>query len=265
VRPAASSGERFAERRMLRRAALLLAICCGGMALWTAAAGGQGQPPASPSAGDQALAQRGQDLYAQSCAGCHGEDLRGRKGQGPPLRGVGAAAVDFYLSTGRMPIADPTDEPVRADPAFSKRDIGALVAYVGSFGGPAIPSADPDRGDIARGKEAFTESCAGCHQVVGRGGVVTGAFVPALTDATPRQIAEAVRIGPYLMPKFGEKQIDQAELNDIAAYVRAQRDPDDRGGWGIGNIGPVPEGLIAWLLAGVVLLGIVRVLGERAR
>jgi ubiquinol-cytochrome c reductase cytochrome c subunit len=250
-------------RRLLRRAAVLLAVCCGGMAVWSAAAGGQ-DPPAAPPSRDPALAQRGRDLYTQSCAGCHGEDLRGRKGQGPALRGAGAAAVDFYLSTGRMPLADPTDEPVRADPAFSRRDVDALVAYVSGFGGPAIPTVNPDRGDVARGKEAFTESCAGCHQVLGRGGVVTGAFVPALTDATPRQLAEAVRVGPYLMPKFGERQIDQAELDDIAAYVRAQRDPDDRGGWGIGNIGPVPEGLVAWLLAGV-LLGVVRALGERAR
>jgi ubiquinol-cytochrome c reductase cytochrome c subunit len=139
------------------------------------------------------------------------------------------------------------------------------VAYVSGFGGPAIPAVDPHRGDVARGKEAFTESCAGCHQVLGRGGIVTGAFVPALTDATPRQLAEAVRVGPYLMPPFGERQIDQRELDDIAAYVRASRHPDDRGGWGIGNIGPVPEGMIAWLLAGVVLLGVVRLLGERAR
>jgi ubiquinol-cytochrome c reductase cytochrome c subunit len=250
-------------RRLLRRAALVLAVCCGGIAAWSAAAGGQAQPAAS-GAPDQALAQRGRGLYAQSCAGCHGEDLRGRAGQGPALRGVGAAAVDFYLSTGRMPLASPTDEPVRSDPAYSKRDIAALVAYVGGFGGPAISTANPDRGDVARGKEAFTDRCAGCHQIVGRGGVVTGAFVPALTDATPRQLAEAVRVGPYLMPQFGERQVDQRDLDDIAAYVRAQRDPDDRGGWGIGNIGPVPEGMIAWLLAGVALLGVVRLLGERA-
>ena len=251
-------------RRLLRRASVLLAVCCGGMAAWSAGAGGQGQP-AQPSAPDQALTQRGRDLYAQSCAGCHGDDLRGRKGQGPALRGVGAAAVDFYLSTGRMPLANPTDEPVRADPVYSKRDIAALVAYVGGFGGPAIPTANPDRGDVARGKEAFTDRCAGCHQIAARGGIVTGAFVPALTDATPRQLAEAVRVGPYLMPPFGERQVDQRELDDLAAYVRAQRDPDDRGGWGIGNIGPVPEGMIAWLLAGAVLLGVVRLLGERAR
>jgi ubiquinol-cytochrome c reductase cytochrome c subunit len=238
-----------------------VAVACAAAALWAA-------PPAqaqNPQRDRGAGAASGQALFADGCVSCHGADARGVPDRGPSLRGAGAASLDFYLSTGRMPLADPTDEPVRADPAFSRRDVDALIAYVSGFGGPAIPSVNPDRGDVARGKEAFTESCAGCHQVLGRGGIVTGAFVPALTDATPRQLAEAVRVGPYLMPKFGERQIDQAELDDIAAYVRAQRDPDDRGGWGIGNIGPVPEGLVAWLLAGVVLLGLVRLLGERAR
>src|SRR4029453_10218689 len=103
--------------------------------------------------------------------------------------GKGAASADFYLSTGRMPIADPTDEPTRADPQMSGRDIAALVAYVGSCGGPGSPGANPRRGNLARGKEAFTESCAGCHQVMARGGIVTGAFVPALQDVSARELA----------------------------------------------------------------------------
>jgi ubiquinol-cytochrome c reductase cytochrome c subunit len=254
-------------RRGARRVLVALALCCAGMALWSAAAGSQSAPPAPPASGargDAALVQRGRDLYAESCAGCHGEDLRGRSEQGPSLIGAGAAAADFYLSTGRMPIASPTDEPVRAEPAFPRRDIEALVAYVGAFGSRAIPTADPARGSVARGKEAFTERCAGCHQVVARGGIVTGAFVPALQEATPRQLAEAVRVGPYLMPRFSARQVSQAELDDLAAYAQFTRDPDDRGGWGIGNLGPVPEGLVAWLLAGTVLLGVARWLGERA-
>jgi ubiquinol-cytochrome c reductase cytochrome c subunit len=250
-----------------RRVLLALALGCAGMAVWTAAAGSQGSPPRplDTSRADPALLERGRDLYADTCSTCHGEDLRGRRGQGPSLIGAGAAAADFYLSTGRMPMASPTDEPERSKPAFPARDIQALVAYVGSFGDPTLPDADPAAGSIARGKEAFTERCAGCHQIVARGGIVTGAFVPDLRDATPRQVAEAVRIGPYLMPRFGEMQVDQRELNDLAAYARFTRDPDDRGGWGIGNLGPVPEGLVAWLLAGMVLLGAARWLGERAK
>lgn len=252
-------------RRATRRVALVLAVACAGMALWSAAAGGQDsspRPPAPRRSG--ALAERGRALYAQACVRCHGEALQGVAGQGPTLIGAGAAAVDFYVSTGRMPLADPTDEPVRNEPLYGRRDIDALVAYVGAFGSPRLPNADPARGDVARGKEAFTERCAGCHQVVARGGIVTGAFVPAISDVPPRQLAEAVRVGPYLMPPFGARNVSQQTLDDLAAYVKLTQDPDDRGGWGIGNIGPVPEGLVAWLLAGVVLLGIVRLLGERA-
>ena len=120
------------------------------------------------------------------------------------------------------------------------------------------------RGNVARGKETFTESCAGCHQVMARGGIVTGAFVPALQDVTARQVAEAARVGPYLMPVFDAGRLPQRDLDDVAAYVRYTAHPDDRGGWGIGNIGPVPEGMVTWLLAAVALLGIVRALGERA-
>jgi ubiquinol-cytochrome c reductase cytochrome c subunit len=164
-----------------------------------------------------------------------------------------------------MPLSDPTAEPERADPQYPPRDIAALVAYVGSFGGPPIPRVNPAAGDVARGKESFTENCAGCHQVMGRGGIVVGAQVPAVSGVPAGQIAEAVRIGPYLMPKFDEKRLPAAEVDDITAYARSTADPDDRGGWGIGNLGPVPEGLVTWLLAAVALLGIVRLLGERAR
>jgi ubiquinol-cytochrome c reductase cytochrome c subunit len=241
---------------------MALAVCCGGMVVWSAAAGGQSRSaPTDPSA----LMARGRVLFAQGCASCHGQDLRGRSGLGPSLRGAGAAAADFYLSTGRMPLADPTDEPERTQPGYPRADIDALVAYVGSFGGPRIPRVDPARGALAQGMAAFTEHCAGCHQIVGRGGIVTGAAVPALDDATPTQLAEAVRVGPYLMPKFSERQVDPATLNAIARYVQSIRHPPNRGGWGLGNLGPIPEGMVTWFLAMAVLLGAARIIGERAR
>jgi ubiquinol-cytochrome c reductase cytochrome c subunit len=205
----------------------------------------------------------GRALYLEGCASCHGDDARGRAGQAPPLLRAGAQAADFYLSTGRMPLADPHDEPVRSPPAYPARDRRALVAYIGSLGGPPVPAARPEQGDLADGQELFTSHCAGCHQAVARGGVVPNAVAPSLQDATPVQIAEAVRVGPNLMPAFPQRQIDQAQLDSIVRYVLSTRSPDDRGGWGIGNIGPIPEGMVAWLLAGAVLLLILRLLGER--
>jgi ubiquinol-cytochrome c reductase cytochrome c subunit len=223
-------------------------------------------PAPPPATGAQAAqVERGRKLFLDGCSSCHGNDARGKQNIAPTLVGAGEAAADFYLSTGRMPLADPTDQPERTQPAYPRADIDALVAYVGSFGGPGIPRVDPGSGDLAKGMEAFTEHCAGCHQVAGRGGIVTGAAVPALDDATPTQVGEAVRIGPYVMPKFSAQQIDPATLNAIARYVQSIQDPDNRGGWGIGNLGPIPEGMVTWFLAMGVLLFAARLIGERAR
>lgn len=213
---------------------------------------------------DAAPQSRGRALFLEGCASCHGVDARGLEDRGPSLRGAGAAAADFYLSTGRMPLAEPTDEPERSEPAYPRRDIDALVEYIASLGGPEIPEVRPERGDLELGLRLFAENCAGCHQIVGKGGVVTGAAPPNLKEATPTQIAEAVRIGPYVMPRFDERHLDQHELNSLVRYVQLTKHPDDRGGWGIGHIGPVPEGLVAWLLAGTALVLVARLIGRRA-
>ena len=128
-------------------------------------------------------------------------------------------------------------------------------AYVASLGpGPAIPHPDPGAGSIAEGTQLFTLHCAGCHQELARGGFVTGAQVPPLQTVSATQIAEAVRIGPYLMPRFPRSEISDAQLNSIVKYVLSTRHPDNRGGWGIGNLGPIPEGLVTWWIAAPLLL-----------
>jgi ubiquinol-cytochrome c reductase cytochrome c subunit len=149
---------------------------------------------------------------------------------------------------------------------FNEREIRALVKYVASLGnGPPVPNPAPEQGDQAEGLRLFTQHCAGCHQVAGEGGYVTNARVPRLKEATPQQIAEAVRTGPYLMPSFSRRAISDRQLDSIIAYLQAAKTPDDRGGWGIGHIGPVPEGIIAWLIAAVVLVGFCALIGERLR
>jgi ubiquinol-cytochrome c reductase cytochrome c subunit len=228
--------------------------------------------PEAPAPGDPttsfpssaALRAQGRSLYENGCASCHGIALQGTAGVAPSLRGVGAGPVDFYLSTGRMPLEQPREEPLRGSaPLYDRRQILALIAYVSSFGGPPAPSADPRAGDLALGLHEFTLHCAGCHQIVARGGLTLGAVVPELQAATPLQIAEAVRMGPYLMPHFDTKQIDQHELDSIARYVVWTRHPDDAGGWGISNIGPIPEGMVAWFVGLVALVIVARLIGER--
>ena len=171
----------------------------------------------------------GRQVFVEGCASCHGFDARGVEGTGPDLHGAGAAAADFYLRTGRMPLDVETgEEPLRSEPAYPDDQIRALVRYIGSLGGPRIPEVHPERGNLSEGQHAFATYCAGCHQIMGEGGVVTGAVPPSLKDATPTQLAEAVRVGPYVMPAFDEGQIDQHTLDSIALYVEevVKRPPD---------------------------------------
>ena len=213
--------------------------------------------------GAAAAAPSGSGLYADNCLSCHGPGGSGTP-RGPRLRGVGAIAADFYLRTGYMPLRSPHDQPTRRRPLFTPDQIDALVAYVASLGkGDPVPKPHPERGSIPVGLRLFTEHCAGCHQVVGEGGYVTGARVPPLEQATATQIAEAVRVGPYLMPRFPKAQISDRQLDSLIAYVEWAKHPDDRGGWAIGHIGPVPEGLVAWLLAGTALVAVCVVIGKR--
>ena len=213
-----------------------------------------------------AAAGSGADLYGEHCISCHGPQGRGLDNRGPSLRGVGARAADFYLRTGYMPLRNPGDQPHRSRVQFSQRELAQLVAYVASFGGgPRIPRPDPASGTLAEGQELFTDHCAGCHQIDAKGGYVTNAVAPSLDRASPVEIAEAVRTGPYLMPHFSAKQIGDTQLNSIIRYVQYAKHPDDRGGWALGHIGPVPEGLVTWFIAIVLLVATCAVIGERIR
>jgi ubiquinol-cytochrome c reductase cytochrome c subunit len=210
-----------------------------------------------------ALRAEGFTLYQSGCSSCHGIALQGTPGVAPSLRGVGAGPVDFYLSTGRMPLEQPRRQPQRATPLYSRPKINALIAFVSSYGGPPAPTADPAKGDLALGLHEFTLNCAGCHQSVARGGITVNAQIPDLQSSTPQEVAEAVRMGPYLMPHFDAKEIDQHQLDSIARYVLWTRNPQNAGGWGIYNIGPIPEGMVAWFIGLVALVIVARLIGER--
>jgi ubiquinol-cytochrome c reductase cytochrome c subunit len=221
---------------------------------------------ATPRQGVVANVAQGKSLYAANCSRCHGARGEGLRRQGPSLKDAGALGADFYVRTGYMPLDDPHAEPWRTRVLFSDQEIRALVAYVASIGhGPAIPTPQWRNASVPAGKKLFTDRCAGCHQIAIAGGVLPGARIPPLSAATPRQIAEAVRIGPYLMPKFSRKAITPTELDDIVAYVQYAKHPDDPGGWAIGHLGPWPEGMVTWLLAATVLVALCTLIGRRLK
>jgi ubiquinol-cytochrome c reductase cytochrome c subunit len=230
-----------------------------------------GAPTSQPEPTDAEQVAAGRELFLTGCASCHGPDGKGvtvaDDVRGPSLVESGAAGAYYYLSTGRMPLADSDDQPVRKPPAYSPREIDALVAYVASLDdGPEIPDVDIAQGDLAAGGEIFRGNCQACHTASGSGGALSyGRAAPSLAHSTPKQIGSAVRVGPGQMPVFGPDVIDEQQLNDLARYVVYLRRPADPGGLPIGRTGPIPEGFVAWLIGLVALLVLVAWIGTRSR
>jgi ubiquinol-cytochrome c reductase cytochrome c subunit len=205
----------------------------------------------------------GRELFLRNCAWCHGQDGTGSQ-FGPSLVGVGEASADFQLRTGRMPLATERTDPERGEPAFAPAEIEALVSYVGSLGaGPGIPRVGP--GDPVAGRTVYLRNCASCHSSSGTGAVLPGGrSAPEVFAAAPVEIAEAVRVGPGLMPPFPERVLSRDEVDDVVAYVETLGPSQNRGGIPLDWIGPVAEGLVAFFVAVPALLIVIRRLGKKA-
>lgn len=204
--------------------------------------------------------ERGAEIFVAACATCHGSRGEGTA-DGPQIANAGEASADFQLRTGRMPRAQPPGgQSLPKPPAFGEQEIRDLVAYVGSLGsGPPIPDVDR-QASVSDGMKIFVTNCAPCHGATGAGGAVgDGWFAPALDGASPRTVAEAMLVGPGQMPAF---DLPNDDVSAVAAYVEYLRTSAHPGGLSIGNIGPVPEGFVGWLV-GMGLLGLLAYLVGR--
>jgi ubiquinol-cytochrome c reductase cytochrome c subunit len=247
-------------------AVLLLGLLISG-SLYTALAPAQADTQASET--DQVA--QGKELFLASCSFCHGKNGEGvptvREGYqlGPSLVGVGAAAVDFQVGTGRMPMASPGAQAPRKPVAFNDEETAALAAYVASLGpGPAIPnesdysleglSEDEKEEAVSRGSQIFLTNCTACHNFNGRGGAMPrGGYAPSLHGVEGRYIYEALLTGPQAMPNFSNGNLSPEEKRDVIAYIGSIQAAPEYGGFSLGALGPVAEGLFAWLGVGVLV------------
>ncbi|NJQ06137.1 cytochrome bc1 complex diheme cytochrome c subunit [Streptomyces lonarensis] len=228
---------------------------------------------AKAEASDSSLAiEEGKKLYAVGCSSCHG--LGGQGGSdGPSLVGVGAAAVDFQVATGRMPMAAEGPQAPKKPKDYSPEETAQLAAYIATFGpGPAIPESsayNPADGDSAKGGELFRTNCAQCHNFTGQGGALThGKYAPNLKDVEPRHIYEAMLTGPQAMPSFPDSVLPPDQKRDIIAWLDAVNTSEspNEGGFTLGGFGPVSEGLYAWTFGiGVLVAAAVWIAAHTAK
>jgi ubiquinol-cytochrome c reductase cytochrome c subunit len=239
------------RRPIFGYAAVLLALVAVG-SLYAAVTGlGSGSSASAGSGSSSSQITEGKELFAVSCATCHGEDAQGSK-VAPSLIGAGAAAVHFQVSTGRMPLKETNAEAPRKPPIFTSKQIYAIAAYVASLGGgPAIPSdqqVTTAGASTGLGQQLFNANCAQCHNYSGAGGALTqGKYAPPLTQATNRQIYEAMLTGPEAMPVFNDSTLTPQNKRDIISYITHTRSEANPGGFSLGRVGPTTEGLVAWL------------------
>jgi ubiquinol-cytochrome c reductase cytochrome c subunit len=255
-------------RRLLLSAALLVSASFLGVFVL---GGGRGDASRAASAGVSSAALTSQEtttaaaqlaagrtLFVENCSTCHGIGAEGGD-RAPPLLGVGAATVDLWLSSGWMPLAEPSAEPQPKPAKFPRAQVLEIVRYVTSLApsatNPGIPfKLNIAHADVAEGFSLFALNCAPCHTITGAGDALAdGIYAPPLHGVTKTMVWEAIRTGPGNMPRFGPGTISPAQVVDIVGYVvKNIQHPTSPGGLSLGGVGPVAEGFVG-LFVGVGL------------
>jgi ubiquinol-cytochrome c reductase cytochrome c subunit len=239
------------RRRLGASLRLLAALTLAGGAYTVFTPGMQAQ--AQDTAALSAAAAEGKALFNVSCVSCHGANGQGVAGRGPSLVGVGSAAVEFQVGTGRMPMARQEAQAQRKPPLFTDEQVRQIGQYVQELGGgPQVPDgeklANPEA--VAEGGRLFRLNCSSCHAFGGGGGALSsGKYAPSLRPATDRQIYAAMLTGPQNMPVFGDNQLRPDQKAALIAYIQETLKQDrDPGGFNLGRYGPVTEGLAIFLV-----------------
>jgi ubiquinol-cytochrome c reductase cytochrome c subunit len=234
------------------------------------------QPSAAPGTSATTVSaddiEAGEQLFLANCASCHGTNAEGNREAGPSLHGVGAAAVDFQVATGRMPLPAPAVQARRnaSQVQFSSEQITQMAAYVDSLApGPPVPDEewlDWEQGDPAAGGAIYRTNCAMCHNSSGTGGALTrGKYAPTLMNVEPEHIYEAMLTGPQSMPVFNDQNITPEEKRDVIAFLKGiEEGGNDHGGASMGSLGPAGDALFVWTLGIGAFLAAAVWLGRKA-
>ena len=262
----ANKNKKFSRRSPFAAALVLLAglIVSGGSYVAASAAVSNAAPKSEV---DQAQVDTGKRIFLANCASCHGKNAEGTKAA-PSLIGVGGAAVEFQVDSGRMPGQASGPQLQVKKKQFTDEQIDALVAYATTLGnGPDVPTEEmiAANGDATRGGELFRINCAMCHNAVGAGGALTeGKYAPSLKGVPADHIYEAMLTGPQNMPVFNDVNLTPKDKKDIITYLKFVEENPSSGGYELANLGPVVEGLFTWIFILGFIIAITIWLGAKS-
>lgn len=179
-------------------------------------------------------------MYASHCAQCHGAEGEGRRtGNATALNNQDflATASDAFIRTaiaeGRvgMPAFGRA-----AGGGLSDRDVADLVAFLRTWQQvpPRTLPARAIRGSVANGARLYSENCASCHGLAGKGELGMGpalnhhGFLRAAGDA---YLWEAIAKGRRDTPMFpslkglgGVRELTEQEIDDLVVFLRSWPD-----------------------------------------
>lgn len=217
-------------------------------------------------------AERGGLLYAQQCATCHGADGRGGPvprygGQAPSMwlddnPNMSAAYLDLVMSTGRMPPAESPYDNRPREVVFGPDERADIIAYMADTF--EVPGEVPQVGEGAasQGQDVWNTNCAHCHGSIGAGGVAGGgAWTPQVNNKSAQEIVEAIRVGPFQMPAFGEDQISDDEAASVAVFMEEAANEEGTP-LGLTELNPVYASAFVAALAVLMLLSLVWIGGR---
>jgi ubiquinol-cytochrome c reductase cytochrome c subunit len=186
-----------------------------------------------------AVAPDAAGIYQEDCLPCHGSDGEGSD-IAPSLKAAGfSALVEPKVSEGGGGM------PVFAD-LLDEQQIQAVSDYV------AQNIADPNTHDATDGEGSgvWRLYCTPCHGSTGRGGALTSSVnAPTLGADSGADALIDMLEGPGEMPVLAGNALTNRQQAAVALYLQdVIAQPPSPGGWGLGYLGPVPEGFFALFL-----------------
>ncbi len=181
--------------------------------------------------GHAADPNKGEKLYRANCFACHGVDPAHDGPLGPAIQGSSRALLKIRLEKGLNqypPGYTPKRKTAVMPPlAHLLGSIDDLLAYINQGHAAArAPVKKPlkPQSAVARGRQTFNATCAGCHQ---RDGVGKPGLAPSLTDkdflelATDKFIKNTIQMGRPGTNMISFAFLPSQKIDEVIAYLRS--------------------------------------------